>query len=117
MSKPWKLRCGMVGELCVGGLQVAAGYLNRSELTAAKFVPNPFEGRIDDKGPTQWPCGPGWEGRRGPHPSWEGPGWAARSVESAPVHGHRLYKTGDLVRWTEDGSLNYFGRIDGQVRS
>jgi amino acid adenylation domain-containing protein/non-ribosomal peptide synthase protein (TIGR01720 family) len=33
---------GMVGELYIGGLGVARGYLNRPELTAEKFVPNPF---------------------------------------------------------------------------
>ena len=35
---------GMVGELCIGGDGLARGYLNRPELTAEKFVPNPFEG-------------------------------------------------------------------------
>ncbi|WP_425390980.1 amino acid adenylation domain-containing protein [Ekhidna sp.] len=28
----------------------------------------------------------------------------------------RLYKTGDLVRWQEDGSLEYIGRNDDQVK-
>ncbi|MGZ4033078.1 MAG: non-ribosomal peptide synthetase, partial [Tumebacillaceae bacterium] len=28
----------------------------------------------------------------------------------------RLYKTGDLVRYLADGSLDYLGRIDGQVK-
>jgi len=32
------------GELHVGGVGLARGYLNRPDLTAAKFVPNPFEG-------------------------------------------------------------------------
>jgi surfactin family lipopeptide synthetase C/lichenysin synthetase C len=31
-----------VGELCLSGAGVASGYLNRPELTEAKFVPHPF---------------------------------------------------------------------------
>jgi amino acid adenylation domain-containing protein len=33
---------GDAGELCIGGLGVARGYLNRRELTSANFVPDPF---------------------------------------------------------------------------
>ncbi len=33
---------GVPGELHIGGVQVARGYLNRPELTAARFVPDPF---------------------------------------------------------------------------
>ncbi|MGG4217921.1 amino acid adenylation domain-containing protein [Paenibacillus jamilae] len=33
---------GVTGELCIGGASVARGYLNRPELTAEKFVSNPF---------------------------------------------------------------------------
>ncbi|HJW12712.1 MAG TPA: amino acid adenylation domain-containing protein, partial [Albitalea sp.] len=36
------LPVGMVGELCVGGLGVAAGYLRRPALDEKKFVPHPF---------------------------------------------------------------------------
>ncbi|MGX8910327.1 AMP-binding enzyme [Streptomyces netropsis] len=30
--------------------------------------------------------------------------------------GGRLYRTGDLARWLADGTLEYLGRIDGQVK-
>ncbi|MEO1049776.1 MAG: amino acid adenylation domain-containing protein [Bacteroidota bacterium] len=46
---------GAVGEICLGGIGVAAGYLHREELTAEKFIADPFnEGaliyRTGDKG-------------------------------------------------------------------
>lgn len=34
--------CGACGELYVGGAGLARGYLNRPDLTAERFVPNPF---------------------------------------------------------------------------
>ncbi|MEW7281161.1 amino acid adenylation domain-containing protein [Aquimarina sp. 2201CG1-2-11] len=34
---------GVIGELCIGGVQVARGYLNREELTRDKFIENPFK--------------------------------------------------------------------------
>jgi amino acid adenylation domain-containing protein len=33
---------GVAGEIAVAGIQVGRGYLNRPDLTAASFVPNPF---------------------------------------------------------------------------
>lgn len=34
---------GIPGEMYIGGLGLARGYLNRNELTSQRFVPNPFE--------------------------------------------------------------------------
>ena len=36
------LPIGVAGELCISGDGVGKGYLNRPELTAEKFIPNPF---------------------------------------------------------------------------
>ena len=66
---------GAIGEIHVGGPGVARGYLNQPELTAQRFVPDPFAG-----------------------------GDA------------RLYRTGDLGRWLADGSIDYLGRNDAQVK-
>ncbi|MEI3802867.1 MULTISPECIES: non-ribosomal peptide synthetase, partial [unclassified Chitinophaga] len=36
------LPVGAVGEICIGGVQLARGYLNNPLLTAEKFIPNPY---------------------------------------------------------------------------
>jgi amino acid adenylation domain-containing protein len=35
---------GTVGQLCLGGISLARGYLDRPALTAERFIPNPFAG-------------------------------------------------------------------------
>jgi len=34
---------GSVGEICIGGILLARGYLNKPELTKEKFIPHPFK--------------------------------------------------------------------------
>ncbi|HET6211301.1 MAG TPA: amino acid adenylation domain-containing protein [Micromonosporaceae bacterium] len=70
-----ELPVGAVGELHIGGVQVALGYHRRPELTAQRFVRDP----------------------------WGPPG-------------ARLYATGDLARRRADGTVEFLGRMDGQVK-
>ena len=66
----------VAGELYIGGIGVAEGYHDRPELSAERFLPDPF----------------------------------------VKEPGARMYRSGDLVRWTEDGNLELLGRIDDQVK-
>ncbi|WP_035086949.1 non-ribosomal peptide synthetase/MFS transporter [Catenuloplanes japonicus] len=65
---------GVAGEMYLGGLGVAPGYHERPELTADRFLPDPF------------------------------------------VPGRKMYRTGDSARFHLDGTVDFLGRLDDQVK-
>ncbi|WP_143693348.1 amino acid adenylation domain-containing protein, partial [Vibrio mangrovi] len=67
---------GVVGELYIGGDGVALGYLNQDELTAERFVADPYSAAADA----------------------------------------RMYRTGDLGYLRSDGTIEFVGRNDFQVK-
>ncbi|QSQ54056.1 non-ribosomal peptide synthase/polyketide synthase [Xanthomonas translucens pv. undulosa] len=70
------LPIGACGELHLSGVALARGYLGRPDLTAERFVPDPF----------------------------------------ADQPGQRMYKSGDLACWRADGTLDFLGRNDRQLK-
>jgi amino acid adenylation domain-containing protein/thioester reductase-like protein len=88
---------GVPGELCIGGAGLARGYLNRPDLTAERFVPNPFA-----------------EGQETRDLRLEG-GVAQLAPRLSPL-ASRLYRTGDLARYRPDGTIEFLGRVDQQIK-
>jgi amino acid adenylation domain-containing protein len=99
---------GVPGELYIGGVCLAKGYLNRPALTNEKFVLNSFK-RSRGAGEQ------GSQRSAGVSPV-EATGVSRGETEDQSFNSDRLYKTGDLARYLDKGNIEYLGRIDNQVK-
>lgn len=78
---------GVIGELYISGEGLAQAYLARADLSASRFVANPF---------------------------YLAP--ASDTAQDFNAVSSRMYRTGDLVRWNQAGQLEFLGRSDDQVK-
>jgi amino acid adenylation domain-containing protein len=103
---------GVAGELYIAGDGLARGYLNQPDLTAEKFIPNPF-----------------WKSEVGSRNLELGSRKSetmvlnseflianSKSEQSLNSQFRILYKTGDRARYLSDGNIEFLGRIDYQVK-
>jgi amino acid adenylation domain-containing protein len=88
---------GAAGQVYIGGAGLARGYLNRPDLTAERFVPDPFATPEDERRTTNDEAD-------------------VRPFVLRPSSFVRLYKTGDRARYRPDGAIDYLGRLDHQVK-
>ncbi|MEM9444826.1 MAG: amino acid adenylation domain-containing protein [Verrucomicrobiota bacterium] len=75
-----ELPTGVEGELYIGGIGLARGYAQRADLTAERFIPNPYY------------------------------------KQNTPSSSEVLYRTGDLARYAADGTIEFLGRNDHQIK-
>jgi acyl-coenzyme A synthetase/AMP-(fatty) acid ligase/acyl carrier protein len=87
---------GVAGELCISGVGLASGYINRPELTSEKFI--------------KQVTGAGDRCR------WETI-YNKKLLRGVPGRRRqKIYRTGDLARWLPDGNIDFLGRLDHQVK-
>ncbi|WP_333377629.1 amino acid adenylation domain-containing protein [Microcoleus sp. B4-D4] len=85
---------GILGEIYIGGVSLANGYINRPDLTSQRFIASPslnsnellvLNSELEEN-------------------------------SQFTIQNSKLYKTGDLARYLPDGNIEYMGRMDDQVK-
>ncbi|WP_343675062.1 amino acid adenylation domain-containing protein, partial [Chitinophaga sp.] len=124
----------VAGELLISGVQVAKGYLHLDELTADRFIADPFttgpvitDRLITDPATADRLI----TNRLTIDPFTTGPvitdpattdRLITNRLEIGPfttdrfIAGGRVYRTGDIARYLPDGRIQYLGRRDHQVK-
>lgn len=80
---------GTTGIMWAGGDGVSKGYLGLDDLTSKRFLADPFRG-----------------------------GYVMVFLTNAKYSNfnRKMYNTGDIGRWRDDGSIDHLGRVDDQVK-
>ncbi|PBK60927.1 acetyl-CoA synthetase-like protein [Armillaria solidipes] len=80
---------GATGIMWAGGDGVSKGYLGLDDLTSKRFLADPFRG-----------------------------GYVMAFLTNAKYSNfnRKMYNTGDIGRWRDDGSIDHLGRVDDQVK-
>jgi amino acid adenylation domain-containing protein len=81
---------GTPGELYIAGAGVAQGYWRQPELTAERFLADPF---VSQPGENQ-----------------------DKDKDKDKESEEKMYRTGDRVRWLPNGAVEFLGRADDQVK-
>ncbi|MFE1593279.1 amino acid adenylation domain-containing protein [Nocardia sp. NPDC058705] len=116
---------GVIGELYLGGDQLARGYLERAGLSAERFVADPFavmasavRGSTLEESAAVVAGTPAATGATRTNAAI-----ASEDIDSSDatasvgtVVGARMYRSGDLVRRNSFGELEFIGRADEQVK-
>ncbi|MCP4146166.1 MAG: AMP-binding protein, partial [bacterium] len=102
---------GVAGQLCIAGVSLARGYLNKPELTSEKFVQASRQYAVGSRQEEKQ------RAKKEKKQQTQQDGTAPSFPNTQyPITNNYFYLTGDLARWHSDGNIEFLGRIDHQVK-